>query len=977
MALHKNQQLAIDTTLKENFASGVHFHATGTGKSWIALSLLLKFQQQNPLASNVMWICEQKSILTDQFDTDTLKQKGFAKNIKSSFLIFDYSQHKPNNWSQYINSAAIWSKPILIIINRAFLVSQLEYSNIKIPIHLIIHDECHSIVNTTTQGFYEYITTKYPDLKCIGFSATPVLTHKPYKRVITQYTIYDACNDGIIVPPRIMWFKSDKQITYEKIRTLCKRIFEYLPYKKVIIWCGMIQLCYEQALEWKSDPYFASWTIATDTSKNQPTSNTNTNELSTYEEFRAIQTNGLLFCAGKHREGSDIPYLDACLFIDQVESRNPKTFVQCVGRVLRKDPTNKKTYGLIIDTNAKSPIDICNRMNAYLQTNTSTEFPFSYKYSRIEGVQVNTMDVVTSSTPRTPHTSLPTSPPPSLTPDIVTAHFKRTLPESQIYKERLDQELQLFHEKHLFPYLFHALDILKLTPKIPHITRGSCGSSLVCYLLGISNIDPLKYNIQFARFLNEYRTTLPDIDFDFPHNLRDEVFLQIYLNWPGRVARISNHVYYHKKSALRKAVQNAGIHKQIPAIQIHDYIRKLQKQIRMKIYEDSKRLENTFRTYSLHCGGIVFYPEGVPKELQLKQSSTNMLSQIILNKENISKNKQFKIDILASRGLTQLYEALKFRTIDFEAHADDLETANLFARGDNIGVTLAESPLIRKTLIKLKPQTIDDIAKCLAIIRPAAKKAKTEPITSSSLIYDDDAITILQSYLNCSAAEADMIRRACTKADTSIINETLKKVPHSTAVHLKEIIEDLRKYSFCKSHAYSYAQLVWQLGYMKVHHPKEFWKATLKHCQSSYRKWVHLYEAKLAGVDTEEQQIQEQQSIYTKNRREKLKTLSIKERVKRTGTWTNDLHDLSFYPDCTFKRLPLNKISVTGLIANSRILGYGKEKVAVLFIGYGPKQYTEVKVKGKTLNIQGSIGITYIAIQSKQGEYETSDYNFW
>jgi len=105
------------------------------------------------------------------------------------------------------------------------------------------------------------------------------------------------------------------------------------------------------------------------------------------------------------------------------------------------------------------------------------------------------------------------------------------------------------------------MQILHLTKSIPHVTRGSCGSSLVCYMLGISHIDPVKNNIKFARFLTEHRNNLPDIDLDFPHNMRDEVFLKIGLTWPGKVARISNHVYYHDKSAIRQAIRNAGIHK--------------------------------------------------------------------------------------------------------------------------------------------------------------------------------------------------------------------------------------------------------------------------------------------------------------------------------------------------------------------------------------------------------------------------------
>ena len=89
-----------------------------------------------------------------------------------------------------------------------------------------------------------------------------------------------------------------------------------------------------------------------------------------------------------------------------------------------------------------------------------------------------------------------------------------------------------------------------MTDFIPHVTRGSCGSSLVCYLLGISNVDPVEHNISFARFLNEYRSNLPDIDFDFPHYLRDEVFLQLELEWPNQVARISNHVHFGTRNQL-------------------------------------------------------------------------------------------------------------------------------------------------------------------------------------------------------------------------------------------------------------------------------------------------------------------------------------------------------------------------------------------------------------------------------------------
>lgn len=953
--MYANQSNAIKTSVKENFASGVHFHATGTGKSWIALSLVLEFQKINktPL---IFWICEQKSILQEQFDKDTLEHKGFS-NISTRFLVFDFATTKPLDWVDRIHQASFWQKPILVLINRAFLVSCDRYKKLKRTINLIIHDECHSIMNRTTQEFYKYIINKYRDIKCIGFSATPCLSYEPFRRIITQYSIYDACKDKVILPPKVVWMKSQKQLRSDDIRYVCKQLFSELPYKKIIVWSGMIQLCSVLLEDWKIDPYFADWILAIDTSV----------YTHNYEEFRTTKQNGLLFCAGKHREGSDIPYLDGCVFLDQVSERNPKTFIQCLGRVLRRDPENKKTYGLIVDVCAKSPIEICSRINQYLQEETSMSFPYQYSHeylthSDCAHIQVNTLDVKIDSL----SISKPIYTPDTIDLFKIASKFRRAIPSIPIYNKRLHYELQLFGEKNLFQYLSYAIDILDMTTTIPHVTRGSCGSSLVCYLLGISNIDPVKYNIKFARFLNEYRSTLPDIDFDFPHTLRDEVFLQIYLKWPGQVARISNHIHYHKKSALRKALQNAGIRHQVSSFDIHSMIKKMPSSARTAIYNDSKRLENTFRTYSLHCGGIVFYPQGVPKEITLKSTTSKSLSQIMLDKRDVSKNKQFKIDILASRGLTQLYELCNRSTIEFDIHIEDIETSTLFSRGDNIGITLAESPLIHKTLIKLKPKSVHDIAICLAVIRPAAKHG----LTDHGIIYDDDAINVIQKYMKCTDGEADKIRREITNMDKDAITTLLKAVPIKEREHFKMIIQDLRKYSFCKSHAYSYAQLVWQLGYMKAHKPKEFWKATLQHCESHYRKWVHLYEAKLAGVDIFEEQ--NTLSIYAKNRRKTINSLSKEQLLKRFGIWTLDPKQIHFYPDCYLRPLDHDVYMIRGLIANVRTLGYGKERTIVVFIGYGPKQYLEVllRVKSKSLPFTRSIGIHCIAKHIEENTYE-------
>ena len=174
----------------------------------------------------------------------------------------------------------------------------------------------------------------------------------------------------------------------------------------------------------------------------------------------------------------------------------------------------------------------------------------------------------------------------------------RNIPEEEEYQERLEREFNLILEKDLFGNIKRALEILELTQNIPHVTRGSCGSSLICYLLGISHVDPVKYDISFARFLNQYRNNLPDIDFDFPHYLRDEVFLKLFQKWGNRVARISNHNYYHEKSALREAMRRNGIRKFVSKFDVQKEIKKQSIVTRKKIYETQKELEGQFRGFS-------------------------------------------------------------------------------------------------------------------------------------------------------------------------------------------------------------------------------------------------------------------------------------------------------------------------------------------------------------------------------------------
>ena len=977
MTLNKNQINAIDTSINNDFQSGIHFHATGTGKSWIALELILAFNNKYK-NTNIFWICERKSILIEQFSSKLLKERGY-EDVFKKFHILNFSSHKQQDWYNSVNTSRFWGKSTLTIINRSFLTSNDKFKKINLNIDLIIHDECHTIVNNSTREYYNYMLEKYPNIKVLGFSATPNTNFEPFTNILSSYSIYNAFVDDVIVQPVIHWFKSDDNMNQEIIIQNVKTLIDKMPYKKVIIWCGMIKSCKDYATLWSK--YFNDYLISIDTS-------IEINDFHSFEEFEKKEEKALLFCAGKHREGSDIKNLDCAVFLDFVQNRYCKTFVQCIGRVLRKDKNNIKKSGLIIDIKAKSSTKIIDKMSEYLEIPKNI-FPWQYDYTTNDShpkITIYTLKLLKEDNNQRNIDICLKEESDYTVQDLYNAII-RPLPKGDIYKERLDHEIYMIESKNLIGYIMRALEILKMTKHIPHVTRGSCGSSLICYLVGISHVDPIKYNIKFSRFLNKYRNNLPDIDFDFPYNMRDEVFLKLQMKWPGKIARISNHVYYHEKSAKREGLRSIGIRGFISKYDINDVISKLDKKQKKNFESNVNKLDGTFRCYSLHCGGIVYYPEGVPEELKLKQvhdeTNKNGLCQIVLNKYDVGNNNQFKIDILSSRALAQLHQALGFKYIDFEKHYEDQKTKEVLMNGDNIGLTFAESPLIRKSFMKIKPKTVDQIAICLSIIRPAAKDSRNfEDVEEleDMFVFDDDAIDILSKSLKCDEDLADKYRRGFAKGDENTIAEVAIELSMYSDKKKDEVLnklKNLRKYSFCKSHAYSYAQLVWQLAYVKAHYPTDFWKATLNHCDSSYRKWVHYYEARCVGINYNHILLNKDDvSVFSKNRMKKFYTLTPVDQLKQFGYW--DMKTDNFFPGCYFFKNKNNYV-IRGIIASSRIISRGKKKILIMFIGYDKGKYCEVTVNypknftGQVIGIQ----VTANCKDEIQQCYEAYKYTFF
>ena len=541
--------------------------------------------------------------------------------------------------------------------------------------------------------------------------------------------------------------------------------------------------------------------------------------------------------------------------------------------------------------------------------------------------------------------------------------FQRKCPKTKQYVERLGMELRLIIEKKLTNNILRVTEILELLHKIPHIIRGSSGSSLVCYLLGITDIDPIKYNISFARFLNHYRSKLPDFDIDIPHIKHELAFKKINKKWGNQVARISNHVSYGQKSAIRKAIKELGFNKRVPKKDCNlNFFKDEDK--KKELEKKTKELTGQFKNYSLHCGGIIFQEEGFTDDILIK-TKDQVIQQVNYNKDDVDKKDIFKIDILSNRGLTQLFDISK---TPIENYPDsDPKVIELLKSGKNIGLTFCESPGMRKILCLNKPKNIFELAECLSLIRPMASESKSvmieeESSRKSDLKFDDDAIQYISQLLNCDEGIADKYRRAFSKSNWKEINLFMWKIKDNPQKEkIKKKLLNLRKYSFCKSHAISYAKLVWALAYNKVYNPAEFWVSTLNNCHSMYRSWVHFREAKIDGkvnlelghfpfvLDVDTNTIRPVNKVKEKN-------LCQKEQLNKYGYWISD----EFYEGCSVQVLDKEKslVKFTGLLACGRWCRKwikGKYKFyTYLTIGYKNGFYIDLKIDDKWISTKNA-----------------------
>lgn len=371
-----NQIDAFEKLEKYGLKTGIHCQATGCGKTYIIIRYI-DYVLRNFENPRIILFTERINILADLFDFVDKKCIGNKNKILEwlnngigdlrNLDIINRVTNKTKDWNTLLANA---TKPTLLVINRAFLTKGDPYKSFKKnDINLILHDECH---NTSSIQCYKFLKfAKSIDIPIVGFSATPLRTGKndlekllkiyaepddeKNLNLLTDYNMIFAITNKLIVPPEFHWFqlgsfksrKNKELVTQEELGAVLEMlnlVVLKMKNKKIVAWCGTIEL----AKEWKR-LFELNYKQRVNLKDLEFGIDTSVSDTGDYKKFKNINGNMILFCAQKHREGSDIQRLDACIFLDKVCNRGAIPFIQSIGRVLRLCIFTDKIYGIIID----------------------------------------------------------------------------------------------------------------------------------------------------------------------------------------------------------------------------------------------------------------------------------------------------------------------------------------------------------------------------------------------------------------------------------------------------------------------------------------------------------------------------------------------------------------------------------------------------------------------------------------------------
>ena len=477
------------------------------------------------------------------------------------------------------------------------------------------------------------------------------------------------------------------------------------------------------------------------------------------------------------------------------------------------------------------------------------------------------------------------------------------------YKKRLSYELKIINEMGFSNYFLVVYDFIKFAKKNKILVgpgRGSAAGSLVAYSLGITDIDPIKYDLLFERFLNPERKTMPDIDTDFPDNRRGEVINYVIGKYgKRRVCGIVTFGTMGAKQVLRDVARVLNIPsykvdslcKFIPGFtkeKLTDFYEKNQAfkaridsdTLLSNMYEIATKLEGFPRHTSSHAAGIVMSQIDLDEIIPLTTGDGMYLTGYTM--EYLEDLGLLKMDFLGLKNLTiidniindireQTKEQIEFSKIPL----DDKETLTIFETANTSGIFQFESTGMRNFLRRFKPNTIEDIFAAIALFRPGAavnidsyirRKHGEETIiyldkclekilkdTYGVLIYQEQIIQLANVYAGYTLGEADILRRAMSKKkfdllkaeEDKFIEKSIQK-GHSKeqAKTIFDLVLNFASFGFNRSHSVAYSIIAYKMAYLKTHYKTIFFANLLTSVIGSETK-THEYimEAKANKID--------------------------------------------------------------------------------------------------------------------------------
>jgi len=455
-------------------------------------------------------------------------------------------------------------------------------------------------------------------------------------------------------------------------------------------------------------------------------------------------------------------------------------------------------------------------------------------------------------------------------------------------EQRLTYEMEVIEKLGFVSYFLVVQDFIRHARSLGIPVgpgRGSAAGSIVAYALGITNLDPLRYNLLFERFLNAARVTMPDIDIDFCGERRDEVIA--YVRQKYGAANVSQIVTFGTM-ASRGVLRDVGRVLEMPLADVDKIAKKVPqgpgaslraalesdpelREIRVasetnrRLFDLGVKLEGMIRHASIHAAGVVIADKPLIEHVPLARNGEDITTQWQM--EELEQVGLLKMDFLGLKTLTILHEAVRLIAADHGTKIDldtlpldDPATYRLMTEGDTLGVFQLESQGMRELLARLRPDQFEDVIAVLALYRPGPlqsgmvdmfvkRKHGEEPVTYPHaslqpileetygvIVYQEQVMRIANVLAGFSLNDADNRRKAMGKKKPEVMAKFKEQFVEGAAANghdrtfakeLFETIEFFAGYGFNKSHSAAYALLTYQTAWLKAHYPVEFYAANL------------------------------------------------------------------------------------------------------------------------------------------------------